>query len=178
MQNKIKKISGILLVAIILCLPNFVFANSIIKEKVKTLSNDNVFAYYNYYGTENPKDPYSNEDPKDPYSNEDPKDPYSNEDPKDPYSNEDPKDPYSNEDPKDPYSNEDPKDPYSNEDPKDPYSNENSNDVYDNSEHNYRKSETPKTGDKISINTYIIISLLSIIALSVAGEMAKRNIIK
>lgn len=133
MQNKIKKISGILLVAIILCLPNFVFANSIIKEKVKTLSNDNVFAYYNYYGTENPKDPYSNEDPKDPYSNEDPKDPYSNE---------------------------------------------NSNDVYDNSEHNYRKSETPKTGDKISINTYIIISLLSIIALSVAGEMAKRNIIK
>ncbi len=115
MQNKIKKISGILLVAIILCLPNFVFANSIIKEKVKTLSNDNVFAYYNYYGTENPKDPYSNE---------------------------------------------------------------NSNDVYDNSEHNYRKSETPKTGDKISINTYIIISLLSIIALSVAGEMAKRNIIK
>ncbi|MCO8194675.1 MULTISPECIES: hypothetical protein [Anaerofustis] len=151
MQNKIKKISGILLVAIILCLPNFVFANSIIKEKVKTLSNDNVFAYYNYYGTENPKDPYSNEDPKDPYSNEDPKDPYSNEDPKDPYSNEDPKDPYSNE---------------------------NSNDVYDNSEHNYRKSETPKTGDKISINTYIIISLLSIIALSVAGEMAKRNIIK
>ena len=133
MQNKIKKISGILLVAIILCLPNFVFANSIIKEKVKTLSNDNVFAYYNYYGTENPKDPYSNEDPKDPYINEDPKDPYSNE---------------------------------------------NSNDVYDNSEHNYRKSETPKTGDKISINTYIIISLLSIIALSVAGEMAKRNIIK
>lgn len=133
MQNKIKKISGILLVAIILCLPNFVFANSIIKEKVKTLSNDNVFAYYNYYGTENPKDPYSNEDPKDPYSNEDPKDPYSNE---------------------------------------------NSNDVYDNSEHNYRKSETPKTGDKISINTYIIISLLSIVALSVAGEMAKRNIIK
>ena len=148
MQNKINKISGILLITIILCLPNFVSANSIIKEKATTLNN---YSGYVYYGMENPKDPYSNEDPKDPYSNEDPKDPYSNEDPKDPYSNEDPKDPYSNE---------------------------NSNDVYDNSEHNYRKSETPKTGDKTSINTYIIISLLSIIVLGIAGGVAKRNIIK